>query len=80
MPKVTFTSMQKAGTEIVKLIWGELESRDMQVSELAERTGISMSILYSRKKRPEKFTVGELRIIGRNLGIPIDKLRAAIGY
>lgn len=80
MPKVTFKSMQKTGVEIVKLIWGEMEARDMQISELSERTGIGISILYSRKKRPEKFTVGELQIIGRNLGIPIDNLRSAIRY
>lgn len=80
MPKVTFKSMQKPCTEIVRLIWGELESRNMPMYELAERTGISYSILYSRKKQPDRFTIGELQRIGRNLGIPIEKLRAAIGY
>ncbi len=80
MPKVTFKSMQKPCTDIVRLIWGELESRNMPVPELAERTGISYNILYRRKRQPENFTVGELQKIGRNLGIPIEKLRAAIGY
>lgn len=68
------------GEDVVKLIWGEMAVRKLTVKDLADRTGITTSLLYRRKKHPEAFTIGEITKICRNLNIPIDDLRLAIKW
>ena len=43
-------------------------------------SGFSIRTLQKRKKDPSKFTVEELRKLGRGLHIPIEEMRAALRY
>lgn len=79
MPKTKLSRKKWDG--VVAVIWGELAAQGLQVSDLSERVNIGTTTLYKLKKNPEEFTLERLCKIGKNLGIPIDKLReAAIRY
>ena len=48
--------------------------------QLGDKAHISRTTVARRKANPEDLTLGELRRLGRALGIPIEELRAAIRY
>lgn len=79
MPRVNL-GRNTANEKLVALIWGQAAVQDLSTTQLAERAKISRTKLYELKKSPEDMTVGELRRIGRALGIQIEDLRAAIRY
>lgn len=79
MPRVNL-GRNLADEKLVALIWGHAAVQGLTTPQLGERAKISRSQIYRLKKAPEEFTVGELRRIGRALGIPIEELRAAIRY
>lgn len=79
MPRVNL-GRNVANEKLVGLLWGQAAVQGLSTTQLAERANISRAKLYSLKKFPENMTVGELRRIGRVLGIPIEDLRAAIRY
>lgn len=74
-----------ADEKIVALIWGAAAANNLNDTQLCEKVSntsfrMTRPTLYNRKKKPEDFTVGELRRLGRALNIPIEDLRAAIRY
>lgn len=79
MPRVNL-GRNVANEKLVGLLWGQAAVQGLSTTQLAERAKISRAKLYGLKKSPENMTVGELRRIGRVLGIPIEDLRAAIRY
>lgn len=79
MPRVNL-GRNVADEKLVALIWGNAAVRGMTTPELGAKAKISRSQIYRYKKNPEDISVGELRRIGRALGIPIEELREAIRY
>lgn len=79
MPRVNL-GRNTADEKLVALIWGNAAVRGLTTPQLGERAKISRSQIYRLKKKPEDMTIGELRRIGRVLGIPIEEMRAAIRY
>lgn len=84
MPK-TNLGRNIADEKIVALIWGAKAVKGLTDEQLCEKASrgtvrLSRNTLTRRKKKPEDFTIGELRRLGRVLDIPIDDLRAAMRY
>ena len=55
-------------------------AEDACQEKVAGMAGFSIRTLQKRKKDPSKFTVEELRKLGRGLHIPIEEMRAALRY
>lgn len=80
MPKVNL-GRNRANEKLVAVIWGAAAAQGLDnCAQLAEKCGFSRNTLARRKRSPEDFTIGELRTIGRRLGIPAEELRSAIMY
>ena len=69
-----------ADERIVALIWGTAAARGLNNEQIGARAKLSRATVCRRRKQPEDITLGELRSIGRALGIPIEELREAIRY
>lgn len=79
MPRVNL-GRNTANEKIVTLIWGTAAARGYDGTQTAERARMSRDTLRRRRIDPEELTLGELRRLGRALGIPIEELREAIRY
>lgn len=79
MPRVNL-GRNYANEELVTLIWGTAAARGLDSTRTAAAAKMSPDTLRRRKLKPEDLTVGELRRLGRALGIPIDRLRSVISY
>lgn len=79
MPRVNL-GRNVANEKLVALIWGQAAVLELSTTQLGEKAKVSRSKMYELKKNPENMTIGELRRIGRALGIPIEDVRAAIRY
>lgn len=69
-----------ANEKIIALIWGAAAVNGLNNEQLCARVKLSPTTLHRRRVKPEDFTLGELRRIGRALNIPVEDLRAAIRY
>ena len=79
MPRVNL-GRNTANEKLIALIWGAAAVHGLTTEQLGDRAHISRTTVARRKAKPEDLTVGELRSLGRALGIPIEELRAAIRY
>ena len=79
MPRVNL-GRNTANEKLIALIWGAAAVHGLTNEQLGDRAHISRTTVARRKAKPEDLTVGELRSLGRALGIPIEELRAAIRY
>ena len=79
MPRVNL-GRKPENDALVKLIWGAAAAEDACQEKVAGMAGFSIRTLQKRKKDPSKFTVEELRKLGRGLHIPIEEMRAALRY
>lgn len=79
MPRVNL-GRNVANEKLIALIWGQAAVQGLSTAQIGERAKISRSKMYELKKSPENLTIGELRRIGRALGIQIEDVRAAIRY
>ena len=79
MPRVNL-GRSTANEKLVALIWGMAAARGLTSEELGDKADVSRTTIARRKAHPEDLTVGELRRLGRALGIPIEDLRDAIRY
>ena len=79
MPRVNL-GRKPENDALVKLIWGAAAAEDACQEKVAGMAGFSIRTLQKRKKDPSKFTVEELRKLGRGLHIPIGEMRAALRY
>lgn len=80
MPRTKLDQRNQRFDKLIVLIWGTLSAREIKVNDFADAVGIAKTTLYSRKRRPEDFSVRELSRIGRYLNIPIEELRQCIMY
>lgn len=62
---------------LASLIYGGAKANKKTQAELAERLGVSARTISSRLAKPEEFTLKEIGIIGRYIGVDIEVLRAA---
>lgn len=60
------------------LIGGYRESTGAEWGEIAGMAKISRSCMLARRKNPGDYTLDELRLIRRGLGIPIDEMREVL--
>ena len=79
MPRVNL-GRKPENDALVKLIWGAAAAENAGHGKMADIAGFSIRTLQERKKDPSKFTVEELRKLGRGLHIPIEEMRAALRY
>lgn len=79
MPRVNL-GRNTANEKLVALIWGMAAVRGLTSEELGDKASLSRTTIARRKANPEDLTIGELRRLGRALGIPIEELRDAIRY
>ena len=79
MPRVNL-GRNTANDKFVTLLLGTAAARGLTTPEMGAKARISRSQIYRYKAEPEKMTLGELRSLGRALGIPIEELREAIRY
>lgn len=79
MPKVNL-GRNTANEKLVALIWGVAAVQGLSTTQLGAKAKISRAQIYRYKKEPENISIGELRRLGRALGIPIEDLREAIRY
>lgn len=69
-----------ANEKIVALIWGAAAVNGLTNEQLSQKAKLSATTLHRRRVKPEDFTLGELRRIGRALNIPVEDFRAAFRY
>ena len=79
MPRVNL-GRNTANEKLVALIWGMAAVRGLTSKELGDKANVSRTTIARRRANPENLTIGELRRLGRALGIPIEDLRDAIRY
>lgn len=79
MPRVKL-GRNPANEKIIALIWGMADVHGLTNEQLGVKANISRTTVARRKANPEDLTLGELRRLGRALGIPIEDLRDAIRY
>ena len=79
MPRVNL-GRNTSNEKLVALIWGMADVRGLTNEQLGDKANISRTTVARRKAKPEDLTIGELRRLGRALGIPIEELREAIRY
>ncbi len=79
MPRVKL-GRNPANEKIIALIWGMADVHGLTNEQLGDKANISRTTVARRKANPEDLTLGELRRLGRALGIPIEDLRDAIRY
>lgn len=79
MPRVKL-GRNVANDKLVTLLWGTAAARGLTNEQLGSKAHISRTTVARRKSNPEDLTIGELRSLGRALGIPIEDLRDAIRY
>ena len=79
MPRVKL-GRNPANDKIIALIWGMADVHGLTNEQLGDKANISRTTVARRKANPEDITLGELRRLGRALGIPIEDLRDAIRY
>lgn len=79
MPRVNL-GRKPENEALVKLLWGAAALDSVGWDKMAEMAGMSRRTLQARKKDPSKFTVEQLRKLGRGLHIPVEELRAALRY
>lgn len=79
MPRVNL-GRKPENDALIKLIWGAAAAENVCQRKMADIAGFSIRTLQLRKKDPSKFTVEELRKLGRGLHIPIEEMRAALRY
>lgn len=79
MPRVNL-GRNTANEKLIALIWGMASARGLTNEQLGAKAQISRTTVARRKAKPEDLTIGELRRLGRALGIPIEELRDAIRY
>ena len=79
MPRVNL-GRNTANEKLVALIWGMAAVRGLTSEERGDQPSLSRPTIERRKANTEDLTIGELRRLGRALGIPIEDLRDAIRY
>lgn len=79
MPRVNL-GRNTSNEKLVALIWGMANVHGLTNEQLGDKAHISRTTVARRKANPEDLTLGELRRLGRALGIPIEELRATIRY
>lgn len=55
------------------------KERNMTISDLAKRIGLSKSTMYQRMNNPQEFTIDELKKIKKVLSIKKDEFTEMIG-
>jgi transposase len=78
MPKTKLSAKQEAQKQLEKLIRMYIYANGTNIMDCAKRLGMSHMTLYSRMARPETFTLSELRLLQRVLGIPMIELADAL--
>ena len=79
MPKVNL-GRNEAGEALTNLLWGRKAVTGMPAEEMAAIAGVSPRTMQERKKDPTDLTVKQLLRLGRQMGVPIEDLRAALKY
>lgn len=54
-------------------IRNQMEIRRISVQELAKKSGMKASTLYAKIRKPDTFTMGELRNIYKALQLPVEE-------
>lgn len=75
MPRV---KLGPSTNELLKLIRSYANEAEQGVEECLGTTAMTVSRYYRRLKKPEEFTVGELRQVSRAFHIPWEELEAAL--
>lgn len=75
MPKIKRPT--SAYDKLIILVNGYLA---LNRKQLADVLGCSYNTARNRLNDPSTFTLGELRLMARALGIPIEEVRAALPY
>lgn len=74
MKKVNLTNKD---IRLVHAIGGAMDRSGFDIDDLADALHVDPSTLRRRFKKPGKFTVEELRLMGRRIGLDFDDLKAA---
>lgn len=78
MPKVNLG--KKPPDKLRMLLVGYIEATGTTRDDLGRIIGTCDDTARKRVKNPDEMTIGDLKRIGKSLGIPVDELRAAITY
>lgn len=78
MPKLRKPPQPHA--ELRLLLCGTMQIQDLTNEDVGRMIGTCKETARTRMAHPGSFTVDELTRLGQQLGIPIERLRAAISY
>ena len=71
------TKLDTKTSPLMVLILGTAAAKGISQYELADMIGVAPATICNRKKKPEDFTLAQLRKLRTGLGIPIEELRNA---
>lgn len=74
MPKLKQTGLDRKDAELIATIKKYQIIRNVTRETLCEALNFTAATYYNRLKRPDKFTIGELRRLKRLLSIPDNEL------
>lgn len=78
MAKAILGRYTKKDTDFAAAIEGWVKRARADIDKLAAMAGISRSTYYVHLRKPERITVGELRVYIRMLNIPEEDIIAAL--
>lgn len=78
MPRTKLSQRIDNQQQIVKLIRMYLFTDNTSVTDCAERMSLCGKTLYNRMKKPGEFTLSEIGLLCRTLGIPQNEMIEAI--
>ena len=74
MPKLKESPDKQQDNEIIARITYGMSKRDISISEISLTARMTKQTFYNRKKRPELFTLEELRRISKRIGLSIPQI------
>lgn len=78
MPKVNLGAKKPDKMQIT--LNGYINASDLTQEDVGRIIGTGRDTARAKLRRPDDLTVGQLKALGKRLGVPIDELRAALQY
>lgn len=78
MPATKLSARLEAQKQLPRLIRMYVSANRTNLTDCAQRSGMSSKTLYNRMNDPGRFTLTELALLRKVLGIPADELIAAV--